>query len=140
MEFTSSNERNRVKSTLDQIRTAIAQLKEWNEGVNSADDYSRSNRLFFGNPLVSISASTYILGLTKKMKHMKHFLTAVLLAAALPLMAQPIDRATALKKAQTLLNDKSITFNQEQELRRTSAYEVEPYYIFNGDKGQGCSE
>ena len=71
------------------------------------------------------------------MKHMKHFLTAVLLAAALPLMAQPIDRATALKKAQTLLNDKGITFNKEQELRRTSAYEVEPYYIFNGDKGQG---
>ncbi|MBQ7414507.1 MAG: DUF86 domain-containing protein [Prevotella sp.] len=43
MEFTSSNERNRVKSTLDQIRTAIAQLKEWNEGVNSADDYYMSS-------------------------------------------------------------------------------------------------
>lgn len=43
MEFTSSNERNRVKSTLDQIRTAIAQLKEWNEGVNSADDYYLSS-------------------------------------------------------------------------------------------------
>ena len=84
-----------------------------------------------------IFASTYILGLTKKMKHMKHFLTAVLLAAALPLTAQPIDRATALEKAQTLMNNKGITFHKEQELRRTAAYEVEPYYIFNGDKGQG---
>ncbi|MBQ9678386.1 MAG: DUF86 domain-containing protein [Prevotella sp.] len=43
MEFTSSNERNRIKSTLEQIRTAIAQLKEWNEGVNSADDYYMSS-------------------------------------------------------------------------------------------------
>ncbi|MBQ9230412.1 MAG: hypothetical protein IJ190_04430 [Prevotella sp.] len=42
-EFTSSNERNRIKSTLEQIRTAIAQLKEWNEGVNSADDYYMSS-------------------------------------------------------------------------------------------------
>lgn len=43
MEFTSFNERNRVKSTLEQIRTAIIQLREWNEGVNSADDYYMSS-------------------------------------------------------------------------------------------------
>jgi hypothetical protein len=72
-----------------------------------------------------------------KMKYMKHFLTAALLVAALPLMAQSVDRATALKKAQTLMSEKGITFHKEQVLRRTAAHGVEPYYIFNGDKGQG---
>ena len=71
------------------------------------------------------------------MRHMKHFLTAALLTAALPLMAQSIDRATALEKAQALMSDKGITFHKEQVLRRAAAHDVEPYYIFNGDKGQG---
>lgn len=68
---------------------------------------------------------------------MKHFLTAALLTAALPLMAQSIDRATALQKAQALMTDKGITFHKEQVLRRAAAHDVEPYYVFNGDKGRG---
>lgn len=43
MEFTSSDDRRRVKSTLEQIQTAIGQLKEWNEEVNSPDDYYLSS-------------------------------------------------------------------------------------------------
>ena len=43
MEFTSSDDRRRVKSTLEQIRTAIGQLKEWNEEVNSPEDYYLSS-------------------------------------------------------------------------------------------------
>ena len=43
MEFTSSDDRRRVKSTLEQIRTAIGQLKEWNEEVSSPDDYYLSS-------------------------------------------------------------------------------------------------
>ena len=42
MEFTSFNDYNRVKSTLEQIQTAISQLKEWNAEVNSAEDYYMS--------------------------------------------------------------------------------------------------
>ena len=43
MEFTSFNERNRVKNTFEQIRTAIGQLQEWNADVNSAEDYYQSS-------------------------------------------------------------------------------------------------
>ena len=43
MEFTSFNERNRVKSTFEQISTAIGQLKEWNAEVSSAEDYYMSS-------------------------------------------------------------------------------------------------
>jgi len=43
MEFTSFNERNRVKNTFEQIRTAIGQLQEWNADVNSAEDYYLSS-------------------------------------------------------------------------------------------------
>ena len=43
MEFTSFNERNRVKDTFEQIRTAIGQLQEWNADVNSAEDYYQSS-------------------------------------------------------------------------------------------------
>lgn len=71
------------------------------------------------------------------MKDMKHYLTAALLAAALPLMAQPTDRATALEKAQALMNDKGVTFHKEQVLHRAAAHDVAPYYIFNGDRGRG---
>lgn len=39
MEFSSSNDYNRVKSTLNQIKTAISQLKEWNADIKSAEDY-----------------------------------------------------------------------------------------------------
>lgn len=42
MEFTSFSDYNRVKSTLEQIQTAISQLKEWNAEVNSAEDYYMS--------------------------------------------------------------------------------------------------
>jgi uncharacterized protein with HEPN domain len=43
MEFTSLDDRRRVKSTLEQIRTAICQLKEWNEAITSSDDYYMSS-------------------------------------------------------------------------------------------------
>lgn len=43
MEFTSSNERNRVKNTFEQIRIAIDQLQEWNAEVKSAEDYYLSS-------------------------------------------------------------------------------------------------
>ena len=43
MEFTSLDDRRRVKSTLEQIRTAICQLKEWNEEITSSDDYYMSS-------------------------------------------------------------------------------------------------
>ena len=43
MEFTSFNERNRVKNTFEQIKTAIGQLQEWNADVNSAEDYYLSS-------------------------------------------------------------------------------------------------
>ncbi|MBO4565150.1 MAG: DUF86 domain-containing protein [Bacteroidaceae bacterium] len=39
MEFTSLDKRNRVKGTLEQIKTAIGQLKEWNEAITSSEDY-----------------------------------------------------------------------------------------------------
>jgi len=39
MEFTSLDNRNRVKGTLTQIHTAIEQLKEWNKNITSAEDY-----------------------------------------------------------------------------------------------------
>ena len=39
MEFTSSNNRVKVIAILRQIETAIAQLKQWNEHIKSADDY-----------------------------------------------------------------------------------------------------
>ena len=38
MEFTSLEKRNRIIYTLEKINTAINQLKEWNEDVESADD------------------------------------------------------------------------------------------------------
>ena len=43
MEFTSLEKRNRIIYTLEQINTAINQLKEWNEDVESADDYYLSS-------------------------------------------------------------------------------------------------
>jgi hypothetical protein len=43
MEFTSSDDRRRIKSTLEQIRTAIGQLKEWNEAITSSEDYYLSS-------------------------------------------------------------------------------------------------
>ena len=39
MEFTSSNKKQRVLGILEQIQTAIRQLKEWNTDVTKADDY-----------------------------------------------------------------------------------------------------
>ena len=57
MEFTSSDDRRRVKSTLEQIRTAIGQLKEWNEEVNSPDDYYLSSS---GMQKLALSDITYI--------------------------------------------------------------------------------
>ena len=42
MEFTSFNDRNRVLAILEQIMTAISQLKEWNAEVTSADYYYMS--------------------------------------------------------------------------------------------------
>lgn len=42
MEFTSFNDRNRVLAILEQIMTAISQLKEWNVEVTSADYYYMS--------------------------------------------------------------------------------------------------
>ncbi len=43
MEFTSLEKRNRIKYTLEQINTAIGQLKDWNEDVVDADDYYLSS-------------------------------------------------------------------------------------------------
>lgn len=43
MEFTSSNDYNRVKSILEQMQTAVAQLREWNANVSSAEDYYKSS-------------------------------------------------------------------------------------------------
>ena len=43
MEFTSLEKRNRIKYTLEQINTAINQLKEWNEDVKIADDFYLSS-------------------------------------------------------------------------------------------------
>ena len=42
MEFTSSNDKNRVKSIFEQINMAIGQLQEWNKHVSSAEDYYKS--------------------------------------------------------------------------------------------------
>ncbi len=39
MEYTSYNERNRIRSIFEQINTAIGQLLEWNADVYSAEDY-----------------------------------------------------------------------------------------------------
>ena len=39
MEFTSSNKKQRVLGILEQIQTAICQLKEWNAEIKQADDY-----------------------------------------------------------------------------------------------------
>ena len=43
MEFTSSIKKQRVLVILDQIRTSIGQLKEWNADVNQVDDYYLSS-------------------------------------------------------------------------------------------------
>ena len=43
MEFTSFDDRRRIKSTLEQIKTAIGQLKEWNEAISSSEDYYLSS-------------------------------------------------------------------------------------------------
>ena len=43
MVFSSFNERNRVRSILEQLQTAIGQLKEWNAEVMSAEDYFLSS-------------------------------------------------------------------------------------------------
>ena len=39
MEFTSFNDRERVRIKFEQIDNAIDQLKEWNKDVQSAEDY-----------------------------------------------------------------------------------------------------
>ena len=39
MEFTSLNKKQRVIGILEQIQTAIGQLKEWNADIKQADDY-----------------------------------------------------------------------------------------------------
>lgn len=39
MEFTSSNKKQRVLGILEQIQTAIGQLKEWNADIKQAEDY-----------------------------------------------------------------------------------------------------
>lgn len=43
MEFTSLEKRNRIKYTLEQINTALDQLKEWNEDVKTVDDFYLSS-------------------------------------------------------------------------------------------------
>lgn len=43
MEFTSLEKRNRIKYTLEQINTAINQLKEWNEDIKNADEFYLSS-------------------------------------------------------------------------------------------------
>ena len=43
MVFTSLEKRNRIKYTLEQIKTAIDQLKEWNEDVSDADQFYLSS-------------------------------------------------------------------------------------------------
>lgn len=43
MEFTSFDDRKMVKITLEQIRTAIGQLQEWNKVVTSSEDYYLSS-------------------------------------------------------------------------------------------------
>ena len=43
MEFTSLEKRERIKYTLEQINTAINQLKEWNADVENADDFYLSS-------------------------------------------------------------------------------------------------
>ncbi len=42
MEFTSLNERNRIRNTFEQINNAIFQLKDWNAHIASAEDYYSS--------------------------------------------------------------------------------------------------
>ena len=39
MEFTSLNKKQRVIGILEQIQTAIGQLKDWNADIKQADDY-----------------------------------------------------------------------------------------------------
>ena len=43
MVFTSLEKRDRIKYTLEQINTAINQLKEWNEDVDDADSFYLSS-------------------------------------------------------------------------------------------------
>lgn len=43
MEFTSLEKRDRIKYMLEQINTAINQLKEWNEAVETANDFYLSS-------------------------------------------------------------------------------------------------
>ena len=43
MEFTSFDDRCLIKEIFEQINTAINQLKEWNAGVDSAEDYYTSS-------------------------------------------------------------------------------------------------
>ena len=43
MEFTSFDDHKMVKITLEQIRTAIGQLQEWNKEVTSSEDYYLSS-------------------------------------------------------------------------------------------------
>ena len=39
MEFTSSNNRDRVIGIFQQIENAIEQLKDWNANIETAEDY-----------------------------------------------------------------------------------------------------
>jgi uncharacterized protein with HEPN domain len=43
MVFSSLEKRNRIKYTLEQINTALDQLKEWNEDVKTANDFYLSS-------------------------------------------------------------------------------------------------
>ena len=43
MDFTSYNDRSRVRDTFEQINTAINQQKEWNAEVTSAEEYYLSS-------------------------------------------------------------------------------------------------
>lgn len=61
--------------------------------------------------------------------------SVVLLIAAMTATAQTVSRAQALEKAQTFMKDKGCTFDMERTNHR--AQQVQPYYIFHADGGQG---
>ena len=56
MEFTSSNKKQRVLGILEQIQTAICQLKQWNADVTKADDY-----YFSPNGMQKLAASCMLI-------------------------------------------------------------------------------
>ena len=56
MEFTSLNKKQRVIGILEQIQTAICQLKQWNADVTKADDY-----YFSPNGMQKLAASCMLI-------------------------------------------------------------------------------